>query len=70
MGLSDDSHGKDAVGLNYGRLGDYLKLSGIAQIYHLTEGGTGERAVPTVVDGDWRADPFWDRHIVAKAAPA
>ena len=64
VGLSDDSHGKHAVGLNYGRLANYLKESGITEIYSLTEGGTGVGArgvSPAVVNGDWRSDPFWDQ---------
>jgi hypothetical protein len=64
VGLSDDSHGKYGVGLNYSRLANYLKMSGITDIYSLTEGGTGvgaRRVSPTVVNGDWRNDPFWNR---------
>lgn len=66
MGLSDDSHGKHMVGLNYGRLAEYLKTSGVAQVYHLAEaeGGTGvgaRKARPIVVGGDWWRDPFWDQ---------
>ena len=62
--LSDDSHGKHAVGLNYDRLADYLSSSGITGIYHLErceQGGIGTRNMrPVLVDGDWRSDPFWD----------
>jgi len=67
FGLSDDSHGKHAVGLNYGRLADYLKVSGITEIYCLSrcvgeEGGVDARKTrPVVVNGDWRAEPFWDQ---------
>ena len=64
LGLSDDSHGKQAVGLNYGRLAAYLNVSGIARIYYLADGGTGvgaRRAKPVAVDGDWSSDPFWAR---------
>lgn len=64
LALSDDSHGKHAVGLNYGRLANYLKMSGITEIYYLAEDGTGvagRRARPTLLDGDWRRHPFWDR---------
>lgn len=63
--LSDDSHGKHAVGLNYDRLADYLRATGITEIYHLgrceREGGVGGRKMhPVLVEGDWTSDPFWD----------
>lgn len=64
VGLSDDSHGKHAVGLNYSRLAKYLKASGVTEIYILAEGegGPGGRVVkPTVVSGNWWNDPFWER---------
>lgn len=65
MGLSDDSHGKRTVGLNYGRLAEYLKASGVREIYYLLDGeitGVGaRRTTPTILDDDWRSDPFWDR---------
>ena len=64
MGLSDDSHGKHAVGLNYSRLAEYLKASGVTEIYSLVEGegGLSGRAVkPAVVGGNWWSDPFWER---------
>jgi histidinol-phosphatase (PHP family) len=61
LGLSDDSHGKHAVGLNYDRLADYLVTSGITEIYHLgrEEAGVGKLR-PVLVEGDWRGDPFWN----------
>jgi len=67
LGLSDDSHGKHGVGLNYGRLADYLKMSGVTEIYYLArrgqeEGGVGMRKMhPALMEGDWRSDPFWDQ---------
>lgn len=63
VGLSDDSHGKQSVGVNYDRLGDYLKRSGIAEIYYLeSRGNVGGRTTrPTAVGGDWMSDAFWDR---------
>jgi len=60
VALSDDSHGTQAVGLNYGRLFEYLKTSGIKEIYHLV-GVEGGRARAVKVEGDWSTDPFWDR---------
>jgi len=63
LGLSDDSHGKQAVGLNYDRLADYLRISGITELYHLEgcERGGGARKVrPVLVKGEWGSDPFWD----------
>lgn len=67
LGLSDDSHGEHAVGLNYGRLAAYLKISGITEIYHLArrereEGEVGARKLhPALVEGDWRSDLFWNQ---------
>ncbi|KAJ8083123.1 hypothetical protein PM082_008992 [Marasmius tenuissimus] len=33
--LSEDSHGPHAVGLNYGRMAEYLKAQNITEIWHL-----------------------------------
>jgi len=65
FGLSDDSHGKQAVGVDYDRLADYLEMSGITEIYHLAkrgrdEGGVGARTVqPVPAEVGWRSGPFW-----------
>jgi len=33
--LSDDSHGMAQVGLNFGRVSDYLKSMGVRELYYL-----------------------------------
>jgi histidinol-phosphatase (PHP family) len=33
--LSDDSHGVAQVGLNFGRVSDYLKSLGVSELYYL-----------------------------------
>jgi histidinol-phosphatase (PHP family) len=33
--LSDDSHGVAQVGLNFGRVSDYLKSMGVRELYYL-----------------------------------
>lgn len=37
--MSDDSHGVDQVGTNYGRLLAYVKKAGIDRIYYVDEAG-------------------------------
>jgi histidinol-phosphatase (PHP family) len=63
LALSDDSHGPDAVALNYRRLRDYLRDEGVEQIWHLQlsdESNAGGRAVcSVVVEGDWTEHKFW-----------
>ena len=65
LGLSDDSHGKHAVGLNYDRLAEYLRTSGITEIYYLArcvrEQVHARTLRPVLAEGDWSRDPFWDR---------
>ena len=65
LGLSDDSHGKHAVGLNYDRLAEYLRISGITEIHYLARCEVEEvgarKMRPVLVEGDWMDDPFWDR---------
>lgn len=61
LGLSDDSHGKHTVGLNYDRLADYLGTSGITEIHYLGREEAGvSKMRPVVVEGDWRRDAFWN----------
>jgi hypothetical protein len=33
--LSDDSHGVAQIGLNFGRVSDYLKCLGVRELYYL-----------------------------------
>jgi histidinol-phosphatase (PHP family) len=60
LGLSDDSHGKHAVGLNYNKLADYLQASGVVEIFHLARRQRGTGVETVAVADDWRCDPFWD----------
>lgn len=51
--LSDDSHGVHAVGLNYSRLRDYLKRTGIDQLWYLDspgESSMGRTLVPVLCE--------------------
>lgn len=51
--LSDDSHGVHAVGLNYNRLGDYLKRAGVDQLWYLDspgESAMGRTLVPVLCE--------------------
>jgi len=64
--LSDDSHGPQAVGLNYGKMFRFLREEvGLTELYYLkrTTGEARSKAgrnieVVRVVD-DWWTDPFW-----------
>lgn len=58
--LSDDSHGPQAVGLNYHRLKDYLKSNGVETIWYLQE-GPDLSVSPTQYQGKWWEDEFWTR---------
>lgn len=66
--ISDDSHGPQAVGLNYGRLYNYLRDAGIEELWYLTSIAPSERAesagfrrnvVPAKLHGDWWSHEFW-----------
>lgn len=68
--LSDDSHGIAQVGLNYGRMMDYLVEMGVEEIWYLVSvelKGEGDEAVGTrgrVVARrmrEWTTHPFWAR---------
>ncbi|KAF8878804.1 Polymerase/histidinol phosphatase-like protein [Gymnopilus junonius] len=61
--LSDDSHGPNAVGLNYDRLPGYLQSVGVTQLWYLQQSTTpnaaGRRIQPVRLDGDWLDHGFW-----------
>ncbi|KAI0316038.1 Polymerase/histidinol phosphatase-like protein [Amylostereum chailletii] len=63
IALSDDSHGPHAVGLNYGRMRQYLMRAGVEEIWVLerTEerNAGGRRTAPVRVRGDWWDHGFW-----------
>lgn len=66
--LSDDSHGIAQVGLNYGRMRDYLVSMGVKEVWHLVgveereQGGEPVGARGRVLGRrvpDWTTDTFW-----------
>ncbi|KAJ7080942.1 Polymerase/histidinol phosphatase-like protein [Mycena belliarum] len=61
--LSDDSHGPHAVGLNYGRLPEYLQRAGVPELWFLesTEkpNAAGRHVQATKMDRSWATHPFW-----------
>lgn len=66
--LSDDSHGPQAVGLNYARMREYLRKVQINEIWVLqssTNANKGGRlSHAKKVPGDWWEHPFWTSKIV------
>ncbi|EST09610.1 PHP, C-terminal [Kalmanozyma brasiliensis GHG001] len=77
--LSDDSHGVQAVGLNYLRLRDYLVEAGVETIWYLEkdEGQTDEKegdgrpirfargTVAKAMGSEWKTQPFWTTFAAA-----
>ncbi|KAG6847432.1 hypothetical protein H0H93_008155 [Arthromyces matolae] len=63
--LSDDSHGPQAVGLNYHRLHQYLDDVGVNEIWYLqkseTANAAGRRVEPRKLQGNWRQHVFWQK---------
>ncbi|KAJ7118024.1 Polymerase/histidinol phosphatase-like protein [Mycena crocata] len=61
--LSDDSHGLHAVGLNYGRVPEYLQRAGVADMWYLDYSETpnpgGRNMGATKMDQHWDRHPFW-----------
>lgn len=61
--LSDDSHGPDAVGQNYALMFEYLRRTGVAEIWYLERSdqtNVGGRYVrPARLEGEWWNHPFW-----------
>ncbi|KAJ7044824.1 Polymerase/histidinol phosphatase-like protein [Mycena alexandri] len=65
LALSDDSHGPQAVGLNYARLPEYLQRAGVTELWFLeysdTPNASGRNIRATKMDRPWATDPFWTR---------
>ncbi|KAJ7628889.1 Polymerase/histidinol phosphatase-like protein [Roridomyces roridus] len=63
--LSDDSHGPHAVGLNYGRLPEYLQRAGVSELWFLEHSeslnAAGRYVRATKMDQPWATHPFWAR---------
>jgi histidinol-phosphatase (PHP family) len=61
--LSDDSHGPHAVGLNYGRLPDYLQRASVSELWYLektnTQNAAGRPVQPVRLAGKWSDSTFW-----------
>lgn len=67
--LSDDSHGVSYVGLNYGKMREYLVSEGVEEVWYLVpreqraegdeEIGGRRRVVARPLRG-WAKDPFWE----------
>ncbi|KAF7342229.1 Histidinol-phosphatase [Mycena venus] len=61
--LSDDSHGPHAVGLNYGRLPEYIQRAGIKELWFLehsdTPNASGRNVRATRMDQPWATHSFW-----------
>ncbi|KAF5325113.1 hypothetical protein D9619_009564 [Psilocybe cf. subviscida] len=61
--LSDDSHGPQAVGLNYHRLPRYLKSAGITELWYLEHSHVpntaGRNVGPAKLKGEWAEHAFW-----------
>lgn len=64
LALSDDSHGPLAVGLNYTRTREYLKSSGVKELWYLSASGepnqAGRLVRPVRLEGAWEDHPFWE----------
>ncbi|KAJ7468247.1 Polymerase/histidinol phosphatase-like protein, partial [Mycena galericulata] len=65
--LSDDSHGPHTVGLNYGRLPEYLQRAGVTELWFLEHSempnGAGRNVRATKMDRHWATHPFWTRFL-------
>ena len=61
--MSDDSHGPQAVGLNYARMREYLLRAGVREVWTLQRCATpnsGGRYTQAVrVEGNWWEHRFW-----------
>lgn len=73
--LSDDSHGPDAVGLNYHRLADYLHHVGVTELWYLEsypssvdshKAGRANR--PCRLAGNWWEHNYWKGDNTATAS--
>ena len=69
--LSDDSHGPHAVGLNYSRLLDYGRKTGITEIWVLypseSRNAGGRKVTSLRLEGAWWEHPFWERESGQKS---
>ncbi|KAJ7216327.1 Polymerase/histidinol phosphatase-like protein [Mycena pura] len=67
--LSDDSHGPHAVGLNYGKLPEYLQRAGVMTLWFLerseTPNAAGRLVRTAKLEGDWGTHPFWTQFYEA-----
>ncbi|EJU01619.1 histidinol phosphate phosphatase H [Dacryopinax primogenitus] len=59
--LSDDSHGPQAVGLNYHRLPGYLEAAGVKELWYLKRVTNSDTSKVEACryENDWALDPFW-----------
>ena len=60
--LSDDSHGPQAVGLNYQRVARYLQSVGVTELWYLANSDrpnpAGRYVLAVRQEGNW-----WDHHF-------
>ncbi|KAJ7692884.1 Polymerase/histidinol phosphatase-like protein [Mycena rosella] len=66
LALSDDSHGPQAVGLNYGRLPEYLQRAGVTELWFLEHSeapNAAGRHVRAKKMDPWATHPFWTRFL-------
>ncbi|KAK7026582.1 histidinol-phosphatase [Favolaschia claudopus] len=65
LALSDDSHGPQAVGLNYGHLPGYLERAGVADLWFLEYSETpntyGRNVRAVKMEQNWATHPFWSQ---------
>ncbi|KAK2467325.1 hypothetical protein APHAL10511_000560 [Amanita phalloides] len=61
--LSDDSHGPQTVGLNYGLIQEYLLSAGVDELWYLEESDVpnagGRKTRPVRLPGEWWTNSFW-----------
>ncbi|OCH90809.1 histidinol phosphate phosphatase H [Obba rivulosa] len=61
--LSDDSHGPQAVGLNYAHMAAYLRRIGVDELWVLERSEVvnpgGRHTLPRKIGGKWWEHPFW-----------
>lgn len=66
VALSDDSHGPHAVGLNYGRMKEYLRREGVQEVWRLQiadEPNEKGRWVKAIKVDRWWEDAFWEKEV-------
>ena len=66
--LSDDSHGPQAVGLNYALVKEYLESAGIKELWYLEESTVpnagGRKTRPVRLAGEWQLHRFWTHDLI------